>query len=91
MKRLVMMLVAFLLVGTGAMFAQEDTRATRKAAKEAEKAAREAAEMQAFETAKKAIFDIVTNGIEDGRFLVEAIVVEGASSFESKEGCCQLY
>ena len=57
MKRLVMMLVAFLLVGTGAMFAQEDTRAARKAAKEAEKAAREAAEMQAFETAKKAIFD----------------------------------
>ena len=39
MKRLVMMLVAFLLVGTGAMFAQEDTRAARKAAKEAEKAA----------------------------------------------------
>ena len=57
MKRLVMMLVAFLLVGTGAMFAQEDTRAARKAAKEAEKAAQEAAEMQAFETAKKAIFD----------------------------------
>ena len=48
MKRLVMMLVAFLLVGTGAMFAQEDTRAARKAAKEAEKAAQEAAEMQAF-------------------------------------------
>ena len=37
MKRLVMMLVAFLLVGTGAMFAQEDTRAARKAAKEADR------------------------------------------------------
>lgn len=52
MKRLIMMLVAFLLVGTGAMMAQEDTKAARKAAKEAEKAEREAQEMLAFEAAK---------------------------------------
>lgn len=57
MKRLVMLLVAFLLVGTGAMWAQENTKAARKAAKEAEKAAREAQEMLAFEAAKKALFD----------------------------------
>lgn len=56
MKRLIMMLVAFLLVGTGAMMAQEDTKAARKAAKEAEKAEREAQEMLAFEAAKKALF-----------------------------------
>ena len=57
MKKLLLLLLAFLFVGTDIVFSQEDKKLSKKEQKKMEKAAREAQDMLDFEAAKKALYD----------------------------------